>query len=94
MTRAEFKFGAGAGLDPGQSQRRCGAATPPNLSGDIIIWTSGKGLYGGLTLNGSVVKARDEWNTAFYGKPALGGDILADRVQGAGANPIRQQLSR
>jgi lipid-binding SYLF domain-containing protein len=94
VTSAEFKVGAGAGLTLVNLSAGAEAATPPNLSGDIIIWTSAKGLYGGFTLNGSVVKARDEWNTAFYGKPASVSDILANRVQAPGANPIRQQLSQ
>ena len=93
VTSAEFKVGAGAGLTLVTLSAGAEAATPPNLSGDIIIWTSAKGLYGGFTLNGSVVKARDEWNTAFYGKPASVSDILANRVRAPGANPIRQQLS-
>ena len=93
LTRAEFKFGADAGLTLVSLSAGAGAATSPNLTGDIIIWTSGRGLYGGLTLNGSVVKARDEWNTAFYGRPAPVGDILASRVRAPGPNPMRQQLS-
>jgi lipid-binding SYLF domain-containing protein len=93
LTRAEFKFGAGASLTLVDLSAGASANTAPNLSGDIIIWTSGKGLYGGLTLNGSVVKARDEWNPAFYGKPTPVNDILANRVRAPGANPIRQQLS-
>jgi lipid-binding SYLF domain-containing protein len=93
ITRSEFKIGAGAGLTIVNLSAGAEAATPANLSGDIIVWTSAKGLYGGLTLNGSVVKARDEWNTAYYGRPVDVGDILANRVTSPSANPIRQQLS-
>lgn len=93
LTSAEFKFGAGASLTLVDLSAGASANTAPNLTGDIIIWTSGKGLYGGLTLNGSVVKARDDWNTAFYGKPVGVNEILANRVRAPGANPIRQQLS-
>ena len=93
LTSAEFKFGAGASLTLVDLSAGASANTAPNLTGDIIIWTSGKGLYGGLTLNGSVVKARDDWNTAFYGKPVGVNEILASRVRAPGANPIRQQLS-
>ena len=93
LTRSEFKFGAGASLTLVDLSAGAAAQTAPNLSGDIIIWTSGKGLYGGLTLNGSIVKQRDEWNTAFYGKPVPVADILADRVRAPGVNPVRQQLS-
>jgi SH3 domain-containing YSC84-like protein 1 len=93
VTRSEFKIGAGAGLTMVSLSAGAEAATPGNLAGDIIVWTSGKGLYGGLTLNGSVVKARDDWNTAFYGRKVDVGDILANKVTAPGPNPIRQQLS-
>jgi SH3 domain-containing YSC84-like protein 1 len=93
VTRSEFKIGAGAGLTMVNLSAGAEAATPGNLAGDIIVWTSGRGLYGGLTLNGSVVKARDDWNTAFYGRMVDVGDILANRVTAPGPNPIRQQLS-
>jgi len=93
ITRGQFKFGADAGLTVVSLSAGAGAATAPNLSGDILIWTSGKGLYGGLTLNGSVINSRDDWNTAFYGKPTPVADILSGAVKSAGPNPIRQQLA-
>ena len=93
VTRSEFKIGAGLGLTLVNLSAGAEAATPPNLSGDIIIWTSAKGLYGGFTLNGSIVKQRDEWNTAFYGHPVPVSDILADRIRSPEANPIRQKLA-
>jgi lipid-binding SYLF domain-containing protein len=93
VTRSEFKIGAGLGLTMVNLSAGAEAATPPNLSGDIIIWTSAKGLYGGLTLNGSIVKPRDDWNTAFYGRRVQVSDILADRVRSPVGNPIGQHLA-
>jgi lipid-binding SYLF domain-containing protein len=93
ITRGQFKFGADAGLTVVSLSAGIGAATPANLSGDILIWTSGRGLYGGLTLNGSVINSRDEWNTAFYGRPTPVADILSGRARGSAPNPVRQQLA-
>jgi|SoiMethySBSTD1v2_1073268.scaffolds.fasta_scaffold907494_2 lipid-binding SYLF domain-containing protein len=93
ITRGQFKFGADAGLTVVSLSAGAGAATPANLSGDILIWTSGKGLYGGLTLNGSVINSRDDWNTAFYGRPTTVADILSGRAKATAPNPIRQQLA-
>ena len=36
----------------------------------------GRMLYGGLNLDGSVVKPADDWNSAYYGKPVLPPQIL------------------
>jgi len=89
VTRAEFKLGAGGGI----TMVSLSAGAQANLAADIIVWTSGKGLYGGLTLEGSVIKGRDDWNRAFYGKQVPVADIIADKVTPPSANPAAQQLA-
>ena len=93
IEEGNFKFGAGAGLTVVSLSGGAEAATSANLSGDIIVWSSGKGLYGGLTLNGSVIKPRDEWNTAFYGRPVSVPMILAGGVRNPSADVLRQRLA-
>jgi lipid-binding SYLF domain-containing protein len=94
ITRSGFKFGAGAGLTMVTLGASAGAATPGNLAGDIILWAASRGgLYGGLTLDGSVVNIRDDWNQSFYGRRVDAGDILAGRVRSSGPNPVGQQLA-
>jgi len=90
VTRSEFKLGAGAGI----TMVSLGGGAAANLAADIIVWTSGKGLYGGLTLEGSVIKGRDDWNRAYYGKPVPVNDIIADKVTPPSANPAAQQLAQ
>jgi len=94
ITRSEFKLGAGAGITMVTLSAGAQAATSPNLSGDIIVWTSGTGLYGGLTLEGSVVKARDDWNRTYYGKSVQVSDILNNRVTPPSPNPVGPQLQQ
>ena len=89
----DVKLGAGGGLTIATLSAGAEAATAANLSGDIIIWTSATGLYGGLTLNGSVISARNEWNTAYYGRAIPVGDILAGGMRNPGSEPLRQKLS-
>ena len=90
VTRSEFKLGAGAGI----TMVSLGGGAGANLAADIIVWTSGKGLYGGLTLEGSVIKGRDDWNRAYYGKQVPVNDIIADKVTPPSANPAAQQLAQ
>jgi lipid-binding SYLF domain-containing protein len=90
VTRSEFKLGAGAGI----TMVSLSAGAQGNLAADIIVWTSGKGLYGGLTLEGSVIKGRDDWNRAFYGKQVPVTDIIADKVTAPSGNPAAQQLAQ
>jgi len=50
---------------------------------DIVQFTRSKGVFGGLSLEGSVIAVRDSLNQAYYGKPATPVDIL---VKGAVTN--------
>jgi lipid-binding SYLF domain-containing protein len=89
----DVKIGAGGALTVATLSAGAEAATASNLSGDLVIWSSATGIYGGLTLNGSVIKPRGEWNERFYGRPVSVPSILADQVQNREANPLRAKLS-
>ncbi|MEN6621099.1 MAG: lipid-binding SYLF domain-containing protein [Smithella sp.] len=62
-----FKLGANASVAAGPVGLGIGAQTA-NLSGDILSFSRAKGLYGGVSVQGSVVAARESMNTAFYGQ--------------------------
>src|SRR5215475_4355546 len=55
IQQGESKLGAGAGLTVVTLSAAAEGATTVR-GGDIVVWSSGTGAYGGLTLNGSVVK--------------------------------------
>jgi lipid-binding SYLF domain-containing protein len=52
------------------------AAGTAGLSADLISYSIAKGLYGGFSVEGSVVGVRTALDQAFYGKPASPTDIL------------------
>src|SRR3984885_1666762 len=62
IEESKFKIGAGAGLTVVTLSAGAEGATSGNLSGDIVVWTSATGAYGGLTLNGSVADDKKHWN--------------------------------
>lgn len=84
----DFKVGAGLGLTFVTLSSGAAAAT-----GDVVIWSSGTGAYGGLTLNGSVVKPREEWNRSYYGRPITVTEILANPVDNPHTTPLQQELA-
>src|SRR5262249_38881599 len=88
LQSANFKMGASGGLTVANLSGGAQA-----LTGDIIVWTSATGAYGGLTLNGSAIKPRYEWNKAFYGPQWSVQDILAGRVQKQDTNALRAELA-
>ena len=93
IEESKFKIGAGAGLTVVTLSAGAEGATSGNLSGDIVVWTSATGAYGGLTLNGSVVDAKNDWNDQFYGRPASVSDIVNNRVHNPETRTLRADLS-
>jgi lipid-binding SYLF domain-containing protein len=53
---------------------------------DIIAWAKSKGAYAGLTLEGSVISALTDWNTAYYGRPVSPGQIVNGAVAASGSD--------
>ena len=84
-----FKLGAGGGITVVTLSSGVSAAT-----GDVVLWTSGTGAYGGLTLNGSVINPRADWNRTFYGRPITVTEILANQATNPQATPFQQQLAQ
>lgn len=93
VERSKFKFGAGAGLTVITVGANAQGATAPNLSGDIIIWSSTQGAYGGLTLEGSVIEPKRDWNDKFYGRTTHVGGILSDMASRPDTAALRDELA-
>jgi lipid-binding SYLF domain-containing protein len=72
----EFKIGASAGLAVVTLGSEAEAATTSHLNADIVAWSSATGLYGGLTLDGSLIKPHTSYNEAYYGRAENPADIL------------------
>jgi lipid-binding SYLF domain-containing protein len=64
-----FKIGANAGITVVTLSSGAEGATTAR-GGDIVVWTSGTGAYGGLTVNGSIIKGDDEMNATPTTGPA------------------------
>ena len=60
------------------------AAASAGLSADLVSYSIAKGLYGGFSVDGSVVGVRSALNKAYYGKEVSPADIL---VRGTVSNP-------
>jgi SH3 domain-containing YSC84-like protein 1 len=90
LEQDQFKFGAQAGIAVVTLGAGAQAASSTALSSaDIIVWSSASGAYAGVTLEGSLVKPRDSYNEAYYGRPIAVREILN---MGAGRNPGAETL--
>ncbi len=83
------KLGADVGIAAGPVGVGAAASTA-NLSADIISFSRSQGLFGGIALNGAIVKVRDELNGAYYHKKDVSPwDILVRKTV---SNPQAESL--
>ncbi len=66
------------------------AAASAGLSADLVIYSRGKGLYGGFSLDGAVIDLRQSLIVGYYGRSATPLDIL---IRGEVKNPQAQPLA-
>ena len=70
LLNSSVKLGADVTVAAGPYGRGADASTA-NFSADILSFARSKGLYGGVSLKGAVVKVREGLNAAYYGKPSV-----------------------
>ena len=61
IEKGELKLGAGAGITVVTLSSAAEGATTTH-GGDMVVWASGTGAYGGLTFNGTVIKQDKDEN--------------------------------
>ncbi len=92
---SQFKFGADAALTVATYGGGVQGATTGAVGADILAFSRSRGLYGGITLEGSLLSQRSEWNRGYYGRDVGGRDIVrAMSVNNPGADPLRSVLMR
>jgi lipid-binding SYLF domain-containing protein len=88
----QVKLGADIGVTAGPVGAGAAAATA-GLSADLISYSIAKGLYGGFSVEGSVVGVRTSLNQAYFGKPVTPTDILVKGdVKNPHADPLLQAV--
>jgi lipid-binding SYLF domain-containing protein len=65
----KVKFGGDMEIALGRIGAGVGAGTTTRFGEDVYVFSKGKGLFGGVTLDGTVVAPKDDWNEAYYGRP-------------------------
>jgi lipid-binding SYLF domain-containing protein len=65
LMKDSVKLGGDVGIAVGPIGAGVDASTA-NLSVDVLSFSRSKGLYGGVSLDGSYVKVSEGWNSAYY----------------------------
>lgn len=91
LLSTSFKVGGDASVAAGP----VGAGAKSDVVADLISFSRSKGVYGGLNLDGTVVKTSDDWNDAYFGKKVLPPDILVRmNVSNMGADKLLGEAAK
>jgi len=97
FVRNQFKFGADAAVAAGPVGRDAQANTDLQLRAEILSYSHSRGLFAGVTVNGSTVRADLDANERFYGKRLTGPQLVLDKTIVESPTPVPewiQTLSR
>jgi lipid-binding SYLF domain-containing protein len=92
----QFKIGADAGVAAGPVGRDAQASTDIQLRAQILSYSRARGLFAGVTINGSTIRQDRDANERFYGRPFETKQIVLERLGGA-PEPVaawRQALAK
>ena len=65
-----------AGADASVAAGPVGVGAGAKPSADFLVYSRAKGLYGGVDVNGTVIKPTEDWNKDYYGKLVSPIDII------------------
>ncbi len=95
LLNSQFKFGADAGISVATFGTGVNGSMSTALNADIISFSKSQGLYGGVSLGGSVLSNDAGAEQAYYGTQLDARQIVVDgQGQNPGANPLRTLLGR
>jgi lipid-binding SYLF domain-containing protein len=97
FVRNQFKFGADAAVAAGPVGRDAQASTDLQLRAEILSYSRSRGLFAGVTVNGSTVRADLDANQRFYGRRLNGADLVLNDSTVEASTPVpewMQTLSR
>jgi SH3 domain-containing YSC84-like protein 1 len=75
LLSGKFTLGADAAVAAGPVGRRAAAATDENLRAEIYSYSRTRGLFAGISIDGSVLEINDPETAAYYGAAGAGRPI-------------------
>jgi len=97
IVNGKFTLGADASVAAGPVGRRAEAATDQYLKAEIYSYSRSRGLFAGVSLEGSALQIDDKANAAFYDKPGITAATIlssSNLKAPAEATALRQTLSK
>ena len=89
MMNSKVKLGADASVAAGPKGRDASAATTASMQAEMLSYSRSRGVFGGVSLEGSTLKPDGGANENLYGKEVSAEDII---VRGAVPTPAEASL--
>jgi lipid-binding SYLF domain-containing protein len=83
LVRNQFTLGADAAVAAGPVGRDAKAATDIQMRAQILSYSRARGLFAGLTINGSTVRQDLDANERFYGRRLATTQVIEESAAGA-----------
>jgi lipid-binding SYLF domain-containing protein len=80
ITDGKLTLGGDASVAAGPVGRSASAATDQNFTAEVYSYSRNRGLFAGVSFDGSVIAIDTKSNTRLYGKRAPAADIIAGKV--------------
>lgn len=80
LTSSKFTLGADASIAAGPVGRTTTAQTDVTMRAEILSWSRSRGVFGGISLQGSTLRSDRDVDKALYGKEMAETDILHGKV--------------
>ncbi len=95
LLNSQFKFGADAGLTVATLGAGVNGSMSTGLKADIVTISKTQGLYGGVSLAGSILGADSGTDRSYYGSSLDARQIVMDMEgNNPGAAPLRAMLAK
>ncbi len=95
LLNSQFKFGADAGLTVATLGAGVNGSMSTGTSADILTLSKTQGLYGGVSLAGSIIGYDSGTAQSYYGSAVGARAAVIDMTaSNPGANPLRAMLSK
>jgi len=95
LLSTKFTVGGDATAAAGPVGRSTQAETDAALTAEILTWSRSRGLFAGVSLNGSTLREDSGWNKELYGKDIKNRDIITgDTAPPDAASDLLAELNK
>ncbi|MBI0535548.1 hypothetical protein D9599_08190 [Roseomonas sp. KE2513] len=92
---SQVKLGADASVALATIGGGIAGATTTAVGADIVSYARTRGLYAGISLEGSLLSSRSDFNSGYYGRAVATRQIVVDmQAHNPAADPLRAALMR